>query len=322
MSTEPPAGWYPDPTGARFDRWWDGRAWTDATAAHRSATAANDATTTAPPSPAEVGHGSLSTSLGEPVSATREPARPAPAEHGSAGAPAGGAPPKPPRRGTAVVIALVAILLGGVVGVVIVSTGGDGADVTADDEASGATDEADDAALPQDAPDDAGDDADADADETPEDDPPASADPGDDERSELEATRTVDLDGACTAEVDAGLSVDELRAWQLPDCDWAPIDPGPDGTWVLVVTSLNGDDFDAPEAEQRARAEGLPGRVLWSTHYGSLNPDLWVVYDGPFSSEATASEAAYPGSYPRKLSDDPEDRYCMAADGCQGERSD
>ena len=32
MTTTPPGGWYPDPTGPPgLQRWWDGTAWTDQT---------------------------------------------------------------------------------------------------------------------------------------------------------------------------------------------------------------------------------------------------------------------------------------------------
>lgn len=33
MTTHPPAGWYPDPTGAAQQRYWDGEQWTSALAA-------------------------------------------------------------------------------------------------------------------------------------------------------------------------------------------------------------------------------------------------------------------------------------------------
>ncbi|PZG02068.1 DUF2510 domain-containing protein, partial [Nonomuraea aridisoli] len=34
MTTQTPAGWYPDPYGEPHLRWWDGKQWTDATHAH------------------------------------------------------------------------------------------------------------------------------------------------------------------------------------------------------------------------------------------------------------------------------------------------
>jgi hypothetical protein len=68
----PPAGWYPDPYGAPYERWWDGAQWTD----HTNTPAAPEPVV-APPAPAEP-------AVAEPVSAvsyqpTSEPAFEAPA---------------------------------------------------------------------------------------------------------------------------------------------------------------------------------------------------------------------------------------------------
>ena len=73
--------------------------------------------------------------------------------------------------------------------------------------------------------------------------------------------------------------------------------------------------------EARERADGAGRDLLWSSHYPSLNPDLWVLFDGPFDDEDAATDAADAiggGSYPRVLSDDDGDRYCIADDGCVG----
>jgi hypothetical protein len=148
-----------------------------------------------------------------------------------------------------------------------------------------------------------------------------SVDDGDASGLDSGTTRVVQLDGECTAEVPASVSVDALRAWDLDECEFAPVAPGPDGRWIVVLTSLNGSDFGAADARERAREINRPGQVLWSSHYASLNPDLWVVYDGPYPDEASADAAAPSGSYARVLSDDASDRYCMAADGCAGERA-
>lgn len=307
MSNAPAPGWYPDPTGLGYDRWWDGNNWTESTSVDPSGVATQTTTPNAAPSEADWGHiaakpGDSFATMRNAAVRSRAPTSPAIAV------------PKRARRGTAVVVTMVALLLGGLIGVVV-STNDNESVVERDD---GRADEAQGAAPPEEAGDDAaGNDADA----TLEDSTQGTVDTSDVGRSEQPATRVVDVDGACTAEVDAAMTMDDLRAWQLPECEWAPIDPNRDGEWIVVVLSLNGNDFGAAEAWQRAREVGLPGRVLWSSHYASLNPDLWVVYEGPFSSEAAASRAAAPGTYPRMLSDDTVDRYCAAADGCLGERA-
>ena len=190
----------------------------------------------------------------------------------------------------------------------------------------------------------AGVDGEATSERTEEGDDVATADPGSPEEGDVEAEQPVDeessdnssdrddedllvdFDGVCEALV----PLDELergtvRAWDV-GCTTAPVALSQDESrWVVVVASLNGDDFTKDAALDRANTLGLPGNVLWSSHYPSLNPDLWVVFDGPFPTQGAASDAAVnrdDASYPRVLSDDDGDRYCIAADGCRGERSD
>lgn len=143
----------------------------------------------------------------------------------------------------------------------------------------------------------------------------------------------IELDGRCEVTVPAsdrprsqGGDGPELRAWRFPSCSFAPVDLDADDEgrrWMVVVASLNGMEHDAQDARDRAAAVGLPGQVLWSTHYPSLNPDLWVVFDGPFPDETAARAAADRrggGAYERVLSAEDDDRFCLAADGCVGER--
>lgn len=92
----------------------------------------------------------------------------------------------------------------------------------------------------------------------------------------------------------------------------------------MVRASLASSDLDAPDAERRADELEARGGVLWSSHYPSLNPGLWVVFDGPFpdaDAAAQAADAIGGGTYPRALTVDEDDRYCVADDGCRGERT-
>ena len=135
------------------------------------------------------------------------------------------------------------------------------------------------------------------------------------------------IDGVCTVE-SAGTERDAspLRAWEFADCTYAPV-PVEERSerWIVVRASMRSGDFDAQAAEQRARDLEVDGGVLWSSHYPSLNPDLWVVYEGPFpDAEAArgAAEAVDGEAYARALTTDDDDRFCIADDGCVGERDD
>ena len=135
-------------------------------------------------------------------------------------------------------------------------------------------------------------------------------------------TARLDFDGICVVEVEDDLASEELRPWRFEECERAPIAlEGAQERWVAVVASLSGDDFT--EAEALERIDGDDERLLlWSSHYPSLNPGLWVIVEGPFADQTAATSAAQRlggGAYPRALTDDEGDRYCVAADGCAGE---
>ncbi len=137
----------------------------------------------------------------------------------------------------------------------------------------------------------------------------------------------VTIDGVCTVEL-VGTEDDAapLRAWEFADCTYAPVPVEEQNErWIVVRASMRSGDFDAQAAEQRARDLEVDGGVLWSSHYPSLNPDLWVVYEGPFpDAEAArrAAEAVDGEAYARALTTDDDDRFCIADDGCVGERDD
>lgn len=135
-------------------------------------------------------------------------------------------------------------------------------------------------------------------------------------------TERIDFDGVCVVEVEGDLAPEERRPWRFDACERAPITlEGTQERWVAIVASLSGDDFT--EAEALQRIDGDDERLLlWSSHYPSLNPGLWVIVEGPFEDRAAATNAAQRlggGAYPRALTDDDDDRYCVAADGCVGE---
>jgi len=170
---------------------------------------------------------------------------------------------------------------------------------------------ADEPSTPQDDPADDGEEPEENADEQGEPDDEADQDP-----------IVLDFDGRCEVEVDPAETDDpaSLRPWDFPECDRAPIAlDDTEGRWIVVVASLNGDEVE--ESEAIGRSQGSDQGLLWSSHYPSLNPGLWVLYEGPFRDEEAATEAAESigsGAYPRLVSDDDNDRYCIAADGCVG----
>jgi hypothetical protein len=169
------------------------------------------------------------------------------------------------------------------------------------------------------------DDAEPDSDLDSEPDPDPGSEP-ESERADAELA-TVTIDEVCTVEVPAAEGDSApLRAWEYPDCAYAPV-PVEERRerWIVVRASMGAGDFDARAAEERARELGVDGGVLWSSHYPSLNPDLWVVYEGPFPDAEAARQAAESvdgDAYARALTTDDDDRFCIAADGCVGERAD
>jgi hypothetical protein len=185
-----------------------------------------------------------------------------------------------------------------------------------DDDGSGPSEADDGAADPADGAADPADDGEADA----VGGAPGAAQPP------LPAQRTVDLDGQCTVTLDADLvdSGQPIRAWDHPECRWAPISLAPgEERWIVVVTSLNADAHGATGALDRAEEVGYPGNVLWSAHYPSLNPGVWAIYDGPYRTEDEAKAATRRiggRAYPRVLSDDAAERYCVGSDNCEGDR--
>lgn len=330
-------GWYPDPTGAGQERWWDGTSWTRTTRPRpavgyvQPVAGDGDATQHLPP-----------VSVGEDGRQSR-------------------------RWWILTAAVLLPVLAGGVVWGVLTLLPGATAEPDADPLASGAlvvddqpteretepppvdevvTDPAEEEADPTEEPeplpppepqldpevgeppsgpregDDASGPSDGDADD-------GTAADDDDRSSSSEAQpqqRTVDLDGQCTVTLDADL-VDggqPIRAWNHPGCQWAPIGLGPgEQLWIVVVTSLNGEAHGAVSAVERADEYGYPGNVLWSSHHPSLNPGVWAIYAGPYRTEDDAKEATRRiggRAYPRVLSEDPGDRYCTGADNCEGER--
>jgi hypothetical protein len=208
-------------------------------------------------------------------------------------------------------------------GALLVATGGDrtgplvAGSPRADEPASAAPDD-DAEALSRgvEAPTDEPDDEDAAADEPEGQDGSGDAPAGEDaadaeEDAASEGTVVLDLDGRCEVEV-ASADEDDPRvhqAWRHPECVLAPLDPThPDERWIVVLSSFSGEQAARDEADARAARGGHEPKLLWSSHYPSLRPDLWVVYDGPFRDRATATAAADelgPGAYPRYLRPQP-----------------
>lgn len=304
MSDEPaPAGWYPDPTGRAALRWWDGTNWTAHAEAAKDASAAQPAARPA----------------GWYVDPTDESARRW--WDGSSWTQETQADPTPSvltdrRTLVGALIAVTALLLLAGGAVTAMWLGDD--EVAASDETSAAEDASDEDGSGSrelensEDPESSDDATDAQARDG------ADGDWADGERI------TVDFDDVCRVEVDRDRAeAGNLRPWDA-GCASAPIQlERGESRWIVVVSSLNGVDFDQAAAIERSQDRGLSSEVLWSSHYPSLNPGLWVVFDGPFIDEQAANATAAArddGSYARVVSDDNDDRYCNAADGCRGER--
>lgn len=283
MPSDTPPDWYPDPTDPARERWWNGTAWTNdvrPTPSRRTAIAAGAAA------------GSVAAARSGPSVAALL---------------------------TAGALLLVTVL---VVVAVIVVTGGDRDQAGTSPPAAGGlpgTDEpgsGDDGDGADDPDDPTGGPDDTDGTEGPG-DPDGPGTNGND--ADVEPL-TLDLDGACEVEVDpADVDGAQLRPWSRDECRWAPVDPGPGGTWIVVVASFDGAGMSGTTAEQRADGLGGTDGVLWSAHYPSLNPGWWVAYNGPYPDEDDALDAAAArggGAYPRPLADEPGDRYCVADGGC------
>lgn len=116
---------------------------------------------------------------------------------------------------------------------------------------------------------------------------------------------SITFDGVCTVDVPA-VDRDAQRPWQHEACTYAPVDLKGGERFIVVRASLPPAQVDAAEAEQRAADADPDARVLWSSHYPSLNRGFWVVFEGPFTDIDTARDAAAArgaGAYVRSLTD-------------------
>lgn len=324
-------GWYADPADKADLRWWDGTRWTTDTRG-KGEDPTVQVLRNAPPS----GLTAQRDTAGQ--SSRHQAAGAVAAQAGSAG---GWAPPTPgpsdglpPSRVGRVAVLVVAGLTLAVLGAAVAfllhildadsdqsaaHTGGDISEPVEDD-----TSATSDAPLAEDA---------LRGDAPLEEDPVAGSHDIDavgalegleEHESDDDPPITIDLDGQCQVTLPLTQAQEEqIRAWDFPECTSAPVAlAGAQERWIVVIASLNGDDFAESDAWERAAREGGDA-VLWSSHYPSLNPNLWVVFDGPFVDESLARDAANRrggGAYERVLSDDEGDRYCLVADGCIGER--
>jgi hypothetical protein len=105
------------------------------------------------------------------------------------------------------------------------------------------------------------------------------------------------------------------------DCGGEPTsaadDSWPNGQngWMAILSSKPTDTYTFADFCQRlhtAEGQGLTNLgIINSTYYSSLNPDYWVLYEGPFDTHAEATAAAqsaqadWPGAYPRQITDAP-----------------
>lgn len=338
----PPPGWYPDPANDQQLRWWTGERWTGAArpveiedpagVAEQQLLRDTGAGTAAEPSSgpweaeatAPLSQDTMAMSASTAASEHQARTASAPAVGGAAAwedtyddepDDASGWP----RERMIAAIAIGGLLLTSLaiwLFAVVLTGSGDG-EATTGDAATGSgeetTDVGDTGEGEGEGPDagEAGDDVG----ESATDD---SATNGD-EPEVVADERTVDFDGRCTVELDAVDADRPLRPWQFDECDGAPVDlDGGDGRWIVVIASMDG-EMEQAQARSRTEDHGAGYGLLWSTHYPSLNPGWWVVFDGPFSEEDAATDVADSiggGAYPRLLSDDEGDRYCIAEDGC------
>lgn len=162
----------------------------------------------------------------------------------------------------------------------------------ADDGASTDTSDTDDADTAPDGDADGADDG-TDADERGEgaDDDAEDAD-ADDEDADAE---------------DADDEDDEDTPGPSPD-DHEPLDPSRgDERFIVVVASYASGPSAQRDAEAWAEREGHEPQLLWSSHYPALQPDLWVVFEGPYPDRDAARAAADRlggGAYLRDLAAD------------------
>lgn len=146
---------------------------------------------------------------------------------------------------------------------------------------------------------------------------PSDGGPGSslDEPDEAPEAATVELgfDGVCTVVAAQDELAEDPQPWHFDECTSAPIELADrdDVRWIVVLASLSGADLDEAAARDRAAELGFDEQLLWSTHYPSLNPGFWVVYEGPFEDRDAAGAAADgfgDPAYARRLTLDPSER--------------
>lgn len=236
---------------------------------------------------------------------------------------------EPERRNAAIGVGVLVLVAAGIVGAAIVFT-----DPPQPPQADGLS-VLDDANAPPADPDAPEEDVAADdPGETPEglvepegdDQDELSDEPSEEDAEEAPRGVLIDFDGVCRVILagvgdddaeEAGQAdevPDEPRPWHFDECTSAPVtlDDRGDQRWIVVLASLPRSSYDEVGARGRADELGFDDLLLYSSHYPSLNPELWVVYDGPFTDEDEARAAAAEhggGAYPRQLADESGDRY-------------